>query len=190
MTAFLTEPAPGALPLVGEDDPLFEIIDGRYVALPPGSYFASLIASALFGKLFAYKRTNDCGLLTIETLFRLPLDMNRSRRPDVAFVSYERWPKGQPFNRTDDAWAVVPELAVEVSPTDRAEEVMEKVQEYFQAGVELVWVIYPSLRLWTVYESLASSRTLTVADELDGGTVLPGFRLSLGAFFAGLPAEA
>lgn len=189
-TAILTEPAPGTLPPVGEDEPLFEIIEGQYVELPPMSQFAARLASRIHVKLAAFNDSNDLGETVVEVLFRLPLDKDRNRRPDVAFVSYKRWPKGTPSKTTENAWPVVPELAVEVvSPTDRAEEVMEKVREYFQVGVELVWVIYPSLRLWTVYESLASSRTLTVADELDGGTVLPGFRLSLGAFFAELPAE-
>jgi Uma2 family endonuclease len=188
--AMLAEPSPGILPFV-DDEPLFEIIDGQRVELPPMSYFAALVTSHLHEKLIAFKLANDIGVAAVETLFRLPLDKDRNRRPDVAFVSYKRWPKGQPYNLTENAWPVVPNLTVEVvSPSDRAEEVMEKIKEYFQAGVEVVWVVYPSLQLWTVYEPLARSRTLTVADELDGGTVLPGFRLPLGAFFAELPAES
>jgi len=76
------------------------------------------------------------------------------------------------------------DLAVEVvSPTDRAEDVMEKVLEYFQAGVELVWIIYPRLQLVYVYESLIKVRGLTAADTLDGGNVLPGFRTPVAALF-------
>ena len=174
-----------------DDEPLFEIIDGRQVDLPPSSYYAGLMASHLFHKLALFHLRHDIGELVSEVLFHLPLKAERCRRPDVAFVSYKRWPKGKPSKTTDNAWPVVPNLAVEViSPTDGAEEVMEKIGEYFQAGVELVWVVYSSLQLWTVYESLAQSRTLTVADELDGGTLLPSFRLPLGAFFAELPAES
>lgn len=190
-TALLKEPTPEMLQLLRDDEPLFEIIDGQRVELPPMSQFAARLASRLHAKMVTFNESHDLGEPTVEVLFCLPLDKDRNRRPDVAFVSYNRWPKGKPSKRTENAWHVVPNLTVEViSPTDGAEEVMEKIQEYFQAGVELVWVVYPSLQLWTVYESLTRCRILAVADELDGGAVLPGFRLPLGAFFAELPAEA
>jgi Uma2 family endonuclease len=39
------------------------------------------------------------------------------------------------------------------SPTDRAEDQREKVQEYLQLGVRCVWVVYPTLRVIDVYEA-------------------------------------
>jgi Uma2 family endonuclease len=189
--AMLTEPVPVAAPPSREDEPLFEIIDGQRVELPPMSQFAARLGSRLHTKLATYNETRDLGETVVEVLFRLPQEKDRNRRPDVAFVSYKRWPKGKPSKPTENAWPVMPDLAVEiVSPTDRAEEVMDKVREYCQAGIDLVWVFYPTLQLVTVYETLARIRVLTVADELDGGAVLPGFRLPLGAFFAELPAES
>ena len=93
-------------------------------------------------------------------------------------------PRTDPCPSSDNAWDVAPDLAVEVvSPTDLAEELMDKVAEYFQAGVRLVWVVYPRLRLIHVYESLTQVRGLTAADELDGGAVLPGFRTPVAALF-------
>ncbi len=78
---------------------------------------------------------------------------------------------------TDNAWDVVPDLAVEVtSPTDFAEDQLQKVAEYFQAGVRLVWVVYPDQRCIHVYEAWNRIRVVTEADTLDGGVVLPGFR--------------
>ena len=88
------------------------------------------------------------------------------------------------MSENDNAWEVAPDLAVEVvSPTDRAEDVMEKVTEYFQAGVELVWIIYPRLQLVYVYESLVKVRGLNAADTLDGGNVLPGFHIPVATLF-------
>jgi Uma2 family endonuclease len=85
---------------------------------------------------------------------------------------------------TDNAWDVVPDLAVEViSPHDLAEEILQKVVEYFQAGVRLVWIVYPQQRLVYVHESLTQVRCLTQTEELDGGAVLPGFRLPLANLF-------
>jgi hypothetical protein len=56
---------------------------------------------------------------------------------------------------------------------------MGKVNDYIEAGVRLVWVVYPRLWLVHVFESFTSIRVLERADTLDGGIVLPDFRLPL-----------
>ena len=62
----------------------------------------------------------------------------------------------------EDAWDVVPDLAVEVvSPTDIAQNLLGKVKEYFQAGVRLVWVVYPVQRCIHVYEAWTRIRVVT-----------------------------
>lgn len=169
---------------VDGNDALYEIVHGQRVELPPMSAYASRIASRLGGKLNEFAEAHALGEAVVETLFRLSLPDDYNRRPDVALVSYQRWPKDRPLPEDDNAWDVVPDLAVEVvSPTDRAEDLLEKVDEYFRAGVRLVWVLYPRRRLVHVYESLTQIRGLTRTDELDGGTVLPGFRLPLATLF-------
>jgi Uma2 family endonuclease len=110
--------------------------------------------------------------------------MDLQRRPDVAFVSYDRWAKGRRLHESDNAWDVLAKLAVEViSPTDLAEGVQERIAEYFQAGVTLVWVVYPQTCQVHVYESPSSIRVLSRTDELNGCQVLPGFRLLLTQLF-------
>jgi Uma2 family endonuclease len=166
----------------------YEFVDGQWVEMPPMSAFASIVASRLVRHLNAHAVIQDLGEAYSETLVRLPLNGGRQRRPDGVFVSYQRWPKSRPFVEDANAWDVVPDLAIEVvSPTDLAEDVLEKVEEYFRAGVSLVWVVYPRLRLVHVYESLTRIRGLTRTDELDGGAVLPGFRVPLATLF---PEEA
>jgi len=77
-----------------------------------------------------------------------------------------------------EAWEVVPNLAVEVvSSSDSAERVMTKVAEYFQVGVECVWVIWPSQEQIDVYESPTSVHILMRTDTLYGESVLPHFQL-------------
>jgi Uma2 family endonuclease len=170
-------------PVVVDDDLPYEIVDGRRVELPPMSVKSGIVATKLIGELLDYNKIHNLGQPVVEMLFRLPLERDRRRQPDVAFVSFKRWAKGR-LHENDNAWEVAPDLAVEVvSPTDRGEDVMEKVLDYFQAGVELVWIIYPRLQLVYVYESLTKVRGLTAADTLDGGNVLPGFRVSVAALF-------
>jgi len=170
-------------------DEHFEIIDGQRVELPPMSAYTSRIASRLGYKLNEFAQAHALGEAVTETIFRLPLPVGRNRRPDVAMVSYQRWPKGKLMPYKDNAWDVVPELAVEViSPSDLADEILEKIEEFFRAGVLLVWVVFPRQGLVYVYESEGKIQVFTRADELDGGAILPGFRLPLTALFVEEPS--
>jgi Uma2 family endonuclease len=78
----------------------------------------------------------------------------------------------------------VPNLVAEVlSPGNTVDEMDRKLREYFDAGVQLVWYIDPRNRTVRVYTSYDDFTTLTEGDELDGGSVLPGFRLSIRELF-------
>jgi len=69
-----------------------------------------------------------------------------------------------------------PDLAVEVvSPTDLAGEVAKKVEEYLEAGTELVWVAYPQTRHVVVYRSGGEGRILGADAAIGGEHVMPGF---------------
>jgi Uma2 family endonuclease len=169
-----------------EDEPLYEIIDGQRVELPPMSILATRVASRLIAQLGLYLHGKPVGEALTEALIHLPLPVDRNRRPDLAFVSAERIAQAPHQPGSDNAWHVVPELLVEVvSPNDLAEEIMERLSEYWAAGAKLVWIVYPTQRLVYVYESLRQVRVLGEADELDGGSVLPNLRIPLAPLFPG-----
>jgi Uma2 family endonuclease len=165
------------------DEPLYEVIGGVRKELPPMSAREAGLGSLLVSYLTMYTLERKAGRAVNETLFDLRPTVDRSRRPDVAFVSYDRWPRARLIPRIS-AWPVVPDLAVEVvSPTNTFEEVIEKMQEYFQAGSRLVWVVIPGPSEVYAYTSPTATRIFTRADELTGDPVLPGFRLPLGNLF-------
>ena len=96
-----------------------------------------------------------------------------------------RWPVNR---RAPDVsvWDLVPDLAIEVvSPTNAAVEVQAKIDEYFEAGVSRVWVIYPKQKNIHIYASPTQIQVLQLGDELDGGDLIPGFRLPLGCVVRG-----
>ena len=73
---------------------------------------------------------------------------------DVAYVSAEIAAK-QPKKST--VFEGVPTLAVEVlSPSDKQEEVDEKVELYLAVGVPLVWIVRPRDRTITIYRPARS----------------------------------
>ena len=168
----------------GDDDELYEIIDGQRIGLPPIAFQSALLACRVAHQIGSFVDAHDLGFVVTHGLFDLALLADRRRRPKAAYVSYQRWPKDRAIPLTDNGLDVVPELVVEVvSPTDRIEELQEKIHDYFQAGVKLVWVVHPVLGVVHVYESLTAIRGLAPTDELDGGTVLPGFKLPIATLF-------
>ncbi len=168
----------------------FEVVDGVRVQLPPMTAYACAIANDLTTAINIYGVAHNIGKAYTETLFHLPLPIDRNRRPDVGFVPFTRWPKDRRAPATN-AWDVLFDLGVEIiSPNDYVEEVRAKLLEYFRAGVRLVWVILPTLELVDVYESPTRITVLTRDDCLDGGQVIPGFRLPLKELFLGEPDEA
>ena len=169
--------APPASPADG--DALYEVVDGQTVELPPMGAYPTWIASLLFLPLGTFAKTQGLGRAVVAMLFRIDPAAYLQRRPDVAFVSYERWPRGRRVPE-DAAWDVVPELAIEVvSPTNLAEDLLAKVHEYFHGGVRQVWVVYPAAAQVQAHESPTRIRVLGRGDEIDGGPLLPGLRLPL-----------
>jgi Uma2 family endonuclease len=161
----------------------YEIIDGVKVELPPMSADSQALAFRLARHLSNHGLDRNLGDAYTEMLFKLPLMKDRNRKPDAAFVAYARWPKYKPIPSTN-AWDVLPELCVEVvSPNDLADEIETKIKEYFEAGVRLVWVVYPRQEQFYVYDTPSQVRRLTRTDTLDGGVVLPDFKLPLADLF-------
>jgi Uma2 family endonuclease len=176
-----TEPIPSAIALLSEDA-LYEVVDGEIKEKIVGVE-ESEIASLLYGFLFMFLRQHRLGKALIEVLFRIDQGKDQQRRPDVAFVSHSKWPSNRRAPRVS-VWDIVPDLAVEVvSPTNTAAEVHRKIHEYFEAGVIRVWVIYPEQKNIYIYDSPKRIQVLQVGDELDGGDLIPGFRLPLAALF-------
>ncbi|MBA4066015.1 MAG: Uma2 family endonuclease [Isosphaera sp.] len=165
----------------------YEVVNGQVVEVPPMSLFASEVANRIRDELAAYARSSGRGRARNDMLFRMPLpdDGTRNRAPDVAFITFDRWPQDRPLPTRGNPADVVPNLVVEVaSPTDEGEDLIAKAHEYLRAGVELVWVVYPRLRQLYAYTAVVTApRVLTESDALDGGAVLPGFSVPMAPLF-------
>jgi Uma2 family endonuclease len=165
---------------------LCELIDGVLVEKAMG-YSEAVLASWLIELMNGFVRPQNLGLVTAPD-GTVRLWAGRVRIPDVAFTSWDRMPgRKRPKAPIPD---LAPNLAVEIlSESNTKKEMAEKRQDYFKARVELVWEIDPDKRTVDVYTSPETKTTLTEADTLDGGTVLPGFTLPLQTLFAELDRE-
>jgi Uma2 family endonuclease len=152
----------------------YELVDGEIRRLSPAGGPHGRIAAELTFRLVAHVRQVKSGhVFDSSTGFRLT--GGNVRAPDVSFVSFDRLPE-----IPEGYVPVAPDLAIEIlSPDDGPRYVLEKVGEYLDAGVRLVWVIDPKHRKAIVYRSVSDVRTLAIDDALDGEEVLPGFRCVL-----------
>jgi Uma2 family endonuclease len=164
---------------------LCELIDGVLVEKPMG-YRESLLAVAIAAALRAFVLPRKLGLVSGADGM-MQLSPGLVRIPDVAYVSRQRLPGGRV--PSEPIPHLVPDLAVEVlSASNTRAEMARKGQEYFEAGVQLLWLVDPDARVVTVYSGPEASSTLDQNQTLDGGAVLPGFTLSLPNLFAELDA--
>ncbi len=160
----------------------YELVEGELVEVPgAGGVHAELVMNLLL-LLHPFVSGRDLGRVYADGLsYIIKRGPDLVRVPDVSFVSRERIPAG---GIPVGFWPGAPDLAVEiVSPNDRAEDVREKVREYLAGGVRLVWVLWPSSRSVSVHAPGAPTRELRPDDELDGGELLPGFRVPVAELF-------
>lgn len=166
-----------------DEEPLYEIVDGQQVDLPPMSAYATWIASRLNHRLGPFVEAHGLGTVVAEMLFVLDAEQNLRRRPDVAFVSARRWPLNRALPEAGD-WEVVPDVAIEVvSPSDEFSDVVSKVGEYFDHGVRRVWVIVPEQRQVYLYASPTRVTVLASGDTLSDDETFPDFSLPLTGIF-------
>jgi Uma2 family endonuclease len=180
-------PAPGTatekdlLDLLDRKNRICELVDGVLLEKPMG-YIESLLAVYILRKLGDFVESHKLGIVLAPdgALRILP---GQVRAPDVSFIGWDKFPGGKlPQVQIP---AVVPDLAVEVlSPGNTEGELRRKLQDYFTAGVRLVWFIEPALRTARVYTAPDKCTMLDRTQSLSGGEVLPGFELALGDLFA------
>jgi Uma2 family endonuclease len=58
-----------------------------------------------------------------------------------------------------------------------------KLRDYFAAGVRQVWSIYPKTESAFIYTSRTEFTSIKSNEALQGGDVLPGFKLPLAKLF-------
>jgi Uma2 family endonuclease len=180
--------APVSTPITAEEFLLMpeseghELVDGELVEVGMGSE-SSWIGGYLFHQLMNFVLPRRIGrLFPQESGIQIwPDRPNLVRKPDTYFIRRERISGPNPTG-----WMrVAPDLVIEVvSPNDKASELEEKLREYREAAIPLIWVIYPATRTAHVLRANGSHDELDEQDALDGEDVIPGFSAPLADLFA------
>jgi Uma2 family endonuclease len=158
-----------------------ELVRGRLVREPaPASQHGRVVVR--LGRFLDEYADAAGGLVVADTGYILERRPPATVRvPDLSFIARDRT-AGYPASEMRD---VPPDLAVEVlSPSNRPAEMRQKIADYFAAGLRLVWVVDPHRRTVAVHASPTEAHVLPAHATLDGGAVLPGFRLPLATLFS------
>lgn len=180
-------PAPGratekdVIRIEATENRLFELVDGVLVEKGMGAREA-LLASFIAHFFWDFLKDHDLGVaLGADGMLRLRPRLVRI--PDVTFISWDQIPSGE-FPTTPIP-SLFPDLAVEVlSDSNSTAEIDRKLTEYFAAGCRLAWIVDPTTNTADVYTSPTDCQHLRSNQSLDGGNVLPGFKLPLKELFA------
>jgi Uma2 family endonuclease len=169
---------------------LVELIEGFLVEKATG-FRESLLASFVINYLVTFTKPRKLGLVGApDAIMRLRPGL--VRLPDVSFVSWDRLLATQAHKKK--VAPLAPDLAVEIlSEGNTRKEIDQKRREFFEAGTKLMWVIDPLAWTAEVYDDPNQPDHATLIREtevLDGGQVLPGFRLSLAELFADIEPPA
>lgn len=187
LARIIRTPAPGEATvedvtrLETHEDRLCELIDGVLVEKAMG-FIESWLASRIVTLLNNYLASHAIGIAAgADGMMQIMPD--QVRIPDAAFVS---WANLENSGFPEEAAPLMaPDLAVEViSPGNTQREMERKLEEYFEAGVRLVWYVEPREKKVTVYTRPDAAVVLGEADQLTGGEVLPGLVIELKELFA------
>ena len=160
----------------------FELVRGELVEVPPATYPQAQLVVAIVVLLHPFAVERGLGEVFSDGLgYIIARDPDVVRVPDVSFIARRCVSAG----RIEGFIPFAPDLAVEiVSPEDQAEELYGKVREYLAAGTRLVWVFWPKYQAVSVHvPGEEGTRQLGPDDELDGGDVLPGYRVRAADLF-------
>lgn len=161
-----------------------ELVRGVMEVHEPSSFDPSAVASRIMTTVGSYVFSHELGEVTGEAGgYILARNPDTVRAPDIAFVRRERLSEE---NLTPGFFAGAPDLAIEViSPSDNRKRLLAKVEEYLAAGTSLVWVFDMWARTVTVYRPSEPPFVVRDGGSVDGGAVIPGFRLELATIWRG-----
>jgi Uma2 family endonuclease len=160
-----------------------ELLDGVIVEKNGGNE-SSILGIEIAARIWTFIRGKKLGRVAgSDNGLRIwPNRPRHVRKPDVTFVRSTAKPV--------PGWLeTVPHFVVEVvSPNDLASDLERKLADYREAGIPMIWVIYPETRSAQV---LTPTARLDVHPNgtLEAGEVLPGFTLSLEDLFRSLDEE-
>jgi Uma2 family endonuclease len=159
---------------------LYELNEGEVVTMTEPMPRHNFIRDNIADAVKDFIKPRKLGRVAVEMGYQLTPDTVRI--PDVSFLPADRMREIDLDRRIQGA----PALAVEVvSPSDLAEELTHKVEQYIAAGSKSVWVVYPKSREVHVFHASGVKVHRDANAALEDQELFPGFSLAFSVLFEG-----
>ena len=154
----------------------YEWNDG-IVEKSPAMTTRELFIVEILTDLFYTLKKNVGGILTAEV--EQWTTSSRYRKPDLAYFTKEQVREGRDKKEPISAFMI--EV---ISKNDQINMVNDKVLEYFNAGVKVVWLIFPMQKMVHVYTSPIDIKICKNEIVCSAETVISGFLIKASDIFA------
>ncbi len=159
----------------------YELVRGEILEMPrPGDLHGlicflipRIIGNWLFEQGKGYACSND-------TRFLVECDPDTVRGPDI-MVFQDSITKEETSRKFTQR---IPQLIIEVlSPEDRMSKTLQRLHQYFERGVPVVWVVDPENNLITEHRSGKEPTVKGEGEEISAEDVLPQCQFQVSDFF-------
>lgn len=151
---------------------------GDITIMAPEGSDTGMRSSDLNGNLWLWNQRKKLGF-TFGSSAGFILPNGAMRSPDVSWILKERWDALTPAQQSKFA-PICPDFVIELmSRTDTLSTVQAKMQEYYENGTRLGWLINRRDRQVEIYRIGQPVEILQSPISLSGETVLPEFILDL-----------
>lgn len=162
---------------------MHELVRGEIVEVPPaGTKHGRVCMNVGFALESFGRRTGHGYVVSNDTAVVTERGPDTVRGADVSYYSNARLPLSEISSGVP---LVPPDLVVEVySPSNRPGEMRQKINEYLDAGVAMVWVVHPERRTVALYRPDDPLPVLLGEGQvIENLPELPGFRCEVAEFF-------
>ncbi len=170
----------------GVEEWTYELHEGRLIAMPGPGEEHGIIQSEVTFIIKQFLKTHGLGTINGTCCYVL----SRPGMPDEVLcpdLSYLAPDHRKSMSKRGSYIVGAPDLAIEIaSPSDTHPGLAAKAKVYLDAGVRLVWVLWPetqSVEVWRSESLDAPIALLNSGDTLEGLDVIPGFTCTVGEFF-------
>lgn len=155
----------------------YEFVRGRVIEkneMKQAEYLFIKFLTRLFTQTNAYQKGAE---LTPE--MDSYVDDTRKRRPDLAYFSLDQ------IEETGKGIRQKTRFAIEIlSDSESYQDVLDKIQDYFDGGAQLVWYVIPVQQKIYVYTSPDESKAYKGTDVISAAPVVPDFQFTVADLFA------
>jgi Uma2 family endonuclease len=166
-------------------DQWIEIVNGEVAAVMAANWLHNLIIGNLYSMFNPFVTAHHLGSVHgdgLTYILKMSGDkVETARLPDFSFVRMGQLPS---IENAEQPIMGGPALAVEIiSPSQTTPDLLKRMPDYFDAGTEEFWVLYPAEKEVHRYHQKSPPRIYHLGETFTADTLFPGFVIVVADIF-------